>query len=69
MLEKTRILALIHDDAEMITGDIPVHQKMKMSKVKLTEMESSKEKALHTFAEKYQKKYTDMSIKICLCMF
>lgn len=53
--EKTRILALVHDDAEMITGDIPAHEKNKMSEKETAEMECSEENAINFLTEKYPK--------------
>lgn len=53
--EKARILALVHDDAEMITGDVQAGHKARMTKEELKEVEDSEARALETLAESYPK--------------
>lgn len=53
--EKARVLALVHDDAEMITGDIQAGLKAKMTPGELAALDADEEKAAHELAAKYPK--------------
>lgn len=53
--EKTRVLALVHDDAEMLTGDIQAGHKAKMTPQELAVLDANEEKAAHELAAKYPK--------------
>ncbi len=53
--EKTRALALVHDDAEMITGDVQAGHKARMSKSELKKIDQSEEKALIQLSKKFPK--------------
>lgn len=53
--EKARTLALVHDDAEIITGDIQAGHKAQMSKEELEEIDRREEEAIETLAERYPK--------------
>jgi 5'-deoxynucleotidase YfbR-like HD superfamily hydrolase len=53
--EKTRVLALVHDDAEMITGDVQAGHKARMTKEELEKVANSEEDALKALARKYPK--------------
>ena len=44
--EKARVLALVHDDAEMVTGDIQAGHKAKMSAAELAALEEDEERAI-----------------------
>lgn len=54
-IEKTRVLALVHDDAEMIIGDIQAGHKAKMSKEELAVIEEREAQAARTLAAQYPK--------------
>jgi len=53
--EKARVLALVHDDAEMVTGDIQAGHKAKMTKEQLMQLEKDEEKAAIKLAVGYPK--------------
>jgi 5'-deoxynucleotidase YfbR-like HD superfamily hydrolase len=52
---KARILALVHDDEEMITGDIPAGVKAAMSEEEKQQMWEDEKNAADTLAQKYPK--------------
>lgn len=52
-VEKARILALVHDDAEMITGDIQAGVKARMTPEELSKVEQNEKEALELLAERY----------------
>ncbi|OHA89707.1 MAG: hypothetical protein A2741_02020 [Candidatus Zambryskibacteria bacterium RIFCSPHIGHO2_01_FULL_43_27] len=54
-IEKARVLALVHNDAEMITGDVQAGHKARMTEEKLKVIELAEEKAIEILAEKYPK--------------
>ena len=62
-IEKARILALIHDDAEIITGDIQLGRKLYMSKEQLAEIDKNEAKAIEILSEKYPKTINGFSYK------
>jgi 5'-deoxynucleotidase YfbR-like HD superfamily hydrolase len=51
--EKARVLALVHDDAEMVTGDWQAGHKAKMSPEELRAIEADEEKAVQKLAARY----------------
>jgi 5'-deoxynucleotidase YfbR-like HD superfamily hydrolase len=53
--EKVRILALVHDDEEMITGDIPAGVKAVMSVEQQKKMWQEEKNAADTLAQKFPK--------------
>lgn len=52
-VEKMRAMALIHDDAEMITGDIPAGYKARMSEQELKKLDDDEFAAIETLSAKY----------------
>jgi hypothetical protein len=54
-VEKARILSLVHDDAEMITGDVQAGHKARMTAEELKKIEYAEEQALEQLAMKYPK--------------
>jgi 5'-deoxynucleotidase YfbR-like HD superfamily hydrolase len=55
-VEKARILALVHDDAEIITGDIPAGYKNRMSKQETANLEKDEEAAIKILIKKHPRK-------------
>lgn len=53
--EKIRVLALVHDDAEIITGDIQAGHKAKMSEEELELIKQNELKAIKEMVEKFPK--------------
>ena len=53
--EKARTLALVHDDAEIITGDIVAGDKAKFDKKQLQKIEDDELKAARALAHRYPK--------------
>ncbi|MBV9159502.1 MAG: HD domain-containing protein [Candidatus Kaiserbacteria bacterium] len=51
--EKVRTLALVHDDAEMLTGDIQAGAKARMTKAELKTIEENEERAIQELAKRY----------------
>lgn len=49
--DKANILALVHDDAEMITGDIPLANKERMTDDELQEMRNKEAEAIRILTE------------------
>lgn len=62
-LEKARALALVHDDAEMITGDVQAITKLFMNKSEKEAMENNEFSAIDTLAEKYPKEIDGYSYR------
>ncbi len=54
-LEKARIYALVHDDAEMVTGDIQAIQKQRMSKEELQKHDENDLLVIANLVNKYPK--------------
>ncbi len=54
--EKTRVLALVHDDAEMVTGDWQAGHKAKMSAEELKNLEDDEETAAMELAARFPAK-------------
>lgn len=48
-----KTLALVHDDAEIITGDIQLGHKLKMSPEQLTEIDRQEEKAIEIISQRF----------------
>ncbi|MBI2623782.1 MAG: HD domain-containing protein [Candidatus Liptonbacteria bacterium] len=53
--EKARVLALVHDDAEIVIGDIQAGDKTRMSKAKLVRIWKDESKAIQALARRYPK--------------
>jgi len=51
--EKARVLALVHDDAEMVTGDYQAGHKAKMSPEELKKLDEEEEVAVQKLVKKY----------------
>jgi hypothetical protein len=60
-VEKARALALVHDDAEMITGDIQAIVKARISKEELKELENNELKAIKQLVKKFPKQINGYS--------
>jgi 5'-deoxynucleotidase YfbR-like HD superfamily hydrolase len=60
-IDKCRVLALVHDDAEMITGDIQAGHKALMNKKQLARIDKDEEIAAKKLAAKYPKKIAGYS--------
>ena len=54
-IEKSRAMALVHDDAEMLTGDIQAGAKALMTKKQLANVHKKERAAIHAIAKKYPK--------------
>jgi len=54
-IEKARILALVHDDAEMITGDMQASARKYMSSKELQDADRTEEQAAEELSAKYPK--------------
>ncbi len=54
-VEKARVLALVHDDAEMITGDIQAGVKAHMSEAEMDCLEKNEEAAIEQLTARYPK--------------
>ncbi len=62
-INRVRTLALVHDDAEMITGDIQAGQKFFMSKAQLEKIDEAEEKAIDQLSQRYPKTLNGYSYK------
>ncbi len=51
--DKAVVLALVHDDAEIITGDIQLGLKSKMTKAELCAIEENEERAIDALARRF----------------
>ena len=58
-IEKARAMALVHDDAEMITGDIQAGVKALMSKSELADVLKKERLAIKDISKKFPKKIHD----------
>lgn len=54
--EKARAYALVHDDAEIVTGDVQAIAKLRMTKQEVKKLEAQENKAIRTLIEKYPKR-------------
>lgn len=61
--EKARVLALVHDDAEMITGDIQAGHKAMMTEEELKKVDQSEENAIEQLVDIYPKTVHGYSYK------
>jgi len=62
-IEKARLAALVHDDAEMLTGDIPSHHKFFMSKFQAAQTDKEEKAAIEELSKKYPKKVGNYSYR------
>lgn len=60
-VNKARTLALVHDDAEMITGDIQAGHKFFMSKTQLKKIDEAEEEAIGQLSRRFPKKLNGYS--------
>lgn len=65
-LEKARIFALVHDDAEIVTGDIQAVQKQRMSKEELQQLETNDLEAIKILVKRYPKMVHGHSYELLL---
>lgn len=61
--EKARILALVHDDAELITGDIMSRTKARASKAAVRKMHDDEFRAIQVLAKRYPRTVAGYSYK------
>jgi 5'-deoxynucleotidase YfbR-like HD superfamily hydrolase len=54
-IEKARIMGFVHDDAEMVTGDIQAGHKARMSAEELAKLDQNEERAAAELAARYPK--------------
>lgn len=54
-MEKARIMGFVHDDAEMVTGDIQAGHKARMSAEELAKLDENEERAAAELAARYPK--------------
>ncbi len=52
-INKCRVLALVHDDAEIITGDIQAGHKAQMNQKQLAKLDEDEEVAIYELAKKF----------------
>lgn len=61
--EKARALSLVHDDPEMITGDISAREKANMTQAQLDQLQIEEEKAIDDLSKIYPKEVNGYSYK------
>ncbi len=61
--EKARVLALVHDDAEILTGDVQAGHKAIMSKKELAQVEKNEKLAVEKLSKMYPKMVHGYSYK------
>jgi 5'-deoxynucleotidase YfbR-like HD superfamily hydrolase len=66
--EKARTLALVHDDPELITGDVQAGRKAQMTKEQLAELDRAEEAAIAKIAEEYPKEINGFNYRELLLM-
>jgi 5'-deoxynucleotidase YfbR-like HD superfamily hydrolase len=54
--ELVRVLALVHDDAEIVTGDVQLYDKLRMTSEQLAQLDKEEEKALELLAKRFPEK-------------
>ena len=52
-LEKALTLALVHDDAEIVTGDVQLYHKDRMTAEQLAEVQSNEERAIECLSKRW----------------
>jgi 5'-deoxynucleotidase YfbR-like HD superfamily hydrolase len=62
-LEKARTLALVHDDAEIITGDVQAGHKAQMTAAELAAVDTAEEDAIEELAKTYPKEVNGYSYR------
>lgn len=65
-IEKAKTLALVHDDAEIITGDVQLGHKAQMTKEQLAELDREEERAIETLSAQYPSEINGYSYKTLL---
>lgn len=61
--EKARTLAFVHDDAEIVMGDIQAGHKLRMSEKELKDVEKQEEHSIDILAKKYPEKINGYAYK------
>lgn len=61
--EKARTLALVHDDAELLTGDVQAGHKAQMTKEELLAVDRAEEEAIEKLCEAYPKEINGYDYK------
>lgn len=62
-VERSLVLALVHDDAEIVFGDIQAGNKSKMTDAQLREVADAEEKAIEKIAQQFPKKIGNYNYK------
>jgi hypothetical protein len=62
-IDKALTLALVHDDAEIVTGDIQLYYKERMSVEELKEVDDDEEKAIGVLCERWPDKINGFSYR------
>ncbi|HVM73875.1 MAG TPA: YfbR-like 5'-deoxynucleotidase [Candidatus Paceibacterota bacterium] len=65
-IEKARVLALVHDDAEMVTGDVQAIVKARMSPEELQRLEAEEMEAVEKLVRGYPKEVNGYSYEALL---
>ena len=64
---KALTLALVHDDAEILTGDVQLYYKDRMSLEQLTELKLKEKQAIEQLSKNWPEKIDNFSYKELLC--
>ena len=59
--DKALTLALVHDDAEIVTGDVQLYYKEKMSEIELAELEKQEMMAIEHLSSIWPKNFSVIS--------
>lgn len=65
-VEKAFVLALVHDDAEMITGDVQLGHKQRMSAQELQQIDDEEARAIEQLVGQYPQEVADFSYEALL---
>lgn len=65
-IEKARVMALVHDDAEMVTGDYQAGHKAQMTREQLQKLDEEEELAVEKLAASYPKMVHDYEYAVLL---
>lgn len=67
-IERARILALVHDDPEIVSknGDVELNKKLNMTKEELTELEQEEEEAIQTLVAQWPEQVSGYNYKTLL---
>ena len=64
--EKARAIAIVHDDAEILTGDVQAGEKARMTREQLLTVEQNEEKAIDELSARYPEKFAGYSYRALL---